>query len=303
MHFVKRKNINTYKPKGTQFAIETDGRERMISTNSLTIPVGTMAQRPSNPVVGMMRFCTDLTGGPDFEVYTSYSTGAWQSSGWERMRTNRPAAITINNIGTGQGTGVLSSIVMVSQGTGYSQTYPPTVTISAPDTGTTNATATATVSAGGLVTAITLGNYGAGYINVPTVTIGTAWTSTGSASANVDYYYGSNHYRATGSGTFGSTPPTHTSGTVTNGSVPLLFVGTVATATVVLVGTLTYNLPTVPYDNTGTVNANNVMIYVENVFQLPGVNYTVVGSSPAVLTFDAPVPLGKNIYAIYGFDH
>jgi hypothetical protein len=303
MHFVKRKNIDTYRPKGSRLAVEVDGREIMLTNKSLTIPVGTMAQRPANATAGMIRYCTDLTGGADFEVYTTYSTGAWQSSGWERMRTNRPAAITISNVGTGQGTGIAASVNIVSQGTGYSQNYPPDVVFRAPDTGTTYIVATATVSGGGAVTGFNVSNYGSGYISVPTVTVGIAWTNGGSGTNNKDYFYGNNHYKATAGGTFGSTPPTHTSGSVINGNVPLTYAGTVATATVTLTGTLTYNLPTVPYDNTGTVNANNVMIYVENVFQLPGINYTVVGSSPAVLTFDAPVPYGKNIYAIYGFDH
>jgi hypothetical protein len=299
MHFIKRKNIDSYKAKGTRFAIEVDGRERMLTTNSLTIPVGTMAQRPSNPVAGMIRYCTDLTGGADFEIYTTYSTGAWQSGGWERIKTNRPSIVNLYTLGTGQGTGTASTVNIVTQGTGYSQTYLPDLVFSAPDTGTTYIIASATVSAGGAVTGTNISNYGAGYINVPTVTVGVQWTNGGSATLNKDYWYGNNHYIATASGVFGSTPPTHTSGSVISGNVPLTYAGTKATATVTLVGAYTYNLPVVPYDNTGTVNPNNVTIYVENVFQLPGINYTVTGSSPAIVNFGAPVPYGKSIYAIY----
>ena len=33
-------------------------------TGAIIVPVGTTAQRPETPVVGMIRFCTDCPGGP-----------------------------------------------------------------------------------------------------------------------------------------------------------------------------------------------------------------------------------------------
>jgi len=53
----------------------------------------------------------------------------------------------------------------------------------------------------------------------------------------------------------------------------------------------------------GNLSATNVQVYVENVYQLPGINYTLVlQSGNAYVRFDAPVPFGKPVYAIYGFD-
>ena len=76
-----------------------------------------------------------------------------------------------------------------------------------------------------------------------------------------------------------------------------------ATLTAILTGTQNYALPAIPVDDLGVLSATNVQIYVENVFQIPGINYTLVEvGSVASVKFDAPVPFGKPIYAIFGFD-
>lgn len=89
-------------------------------------------------------------------------------------------------------------------------------------------------------------------------------------------------------------------------SVPLVTISgpnQTAVLTVRLTGTLEYLLPVIPVDSQGNLSSTNVQVYVENVFQLPGINYTlVIQSGQAYVRFDAPVPLGKPVYAIYGFD-
>lgn len=70
------------------------------------------------------------------------------------------------------------------------------------------------------------------YSNAPVVFGGsvTLWTAGGAATLNTRYFSGNNVYIATTAGTFdGSTAPTHTAGSVTNGTVPLLWVGTLGT--------------------------------------------------------------------------
>ena len=56
--------------------------------------------------------------------------------------------------------------------------------------------------------------------------------------------------------------------------------------------------PGAPYDY-------NIMVFIENVFQISGDNYDILfnylGSGNAFIEFTSPVPLGKNITIYYGF--
>ena len=244
MKFIKRKNIDTYKPKSQQFSVEVNGNSVLSGTKSLILPKGTTSQQPGTPIPGMIRYNTETH---DMEVFTDYSS--W---GWEKLSTNRPADVTISQIGTGGGTGSIQSTVTITNpGTGY--TTGDTITFSAPDVGNDRATGTITIS-GGQIQSVTVTNIGDGYITVPTITI---TTSTGSN----------------------------------------------AILTPLLVGDLSYALPVVPKNSQGTVSATNVQIFVENVYQLPTINYTVsLTGDTAYVNFDAPIPLGKPVYAIYGWD-
>ena len=88
--------------------------------------------------------------------------------------TNNP--VTVNATGVG-------SISLSSGGSGYSNVNPPQVTIGAPPSGGTQAAATAVVSTGGVVTAITITNPGSGYLTAPMVTIGGMGTGTPGSGA------------------------------------------------------------------------------------------------------------------------
>lgn len=115
----------------------------------------------------------------------------------------------------------------------------PTITISAPQlVGGVQATATATMSAGAVV-GIVITNPGTGYTTPPTITFqdpsvstATFWSSGATVAVNQfikAYQSGSGqnfYYQVTTGGTFTTSAPTHTSGTVANGSVQLLYVGT-----------------------------------------------------------------------------
>lgn len=247
MKFIKRKNIDTYKPKSQRFTVEVDGRAIINTDKSVTVPLGDTAARPGTGVPGMLRYNTQTH---DFEVFTDYSS--W---GWEKIRTDRPTDITFQLVGTGTGDGTVDRATIVNPGSGYSSASLPAVTFAAPDIGTDTATGTAIVDIDGTVVGITITNNGTGYLTVPTVTID---------------------------------PPVS---------------GVQAVLEGVLTGDLEYALPLVPLDSLGVLSAKNVQIYVENVFQLPGINYTVAQQGEtAYVRFDAPIPFGKPVYAIFGYD-
>jgi hypothetical protein len=50
--------------------------------------------------------------------------------------------------------------------------------------------------------------------------------------------------------------------------------------------------------------AENVLVLVENVVQIAGVNYTMTvdNNGDKYIKFDSPVPLGKDVTVIHGFD-
>lgn len=249
MKFIKRKNIDTYKPKSQRFTVEVDGRAIVNTNKSLTVPIGTTADRPVTGVPGMIRYNSEDN---DFEVYTDYDP-SWS---WEKIRTNRPARIKFKQIGTGGATGEINTITVLNGGSGYDPLDPPDVTISAPDIGDDNAVAVAVVNPSGVITEITVVSGGTGYVTVPTATV----SGTATLRVNLD-------------------------------------------------GQLTHEILDVdgnnfiPVDDLGNTSSTNIQVYIENVYQLPEINYTIeVIANKGYIKFDNPVPLGKPIYIIYGFD-
>lgn len=72
MKFYKRLPINRKNPTSDAFVVEPDGRITTDTGKSIEIPDGPTSARPSNPVVGMLRFNTELN---NFEAYYD---GIWQ---------------------------------------------------------------------------------------------------------------------------------------------------------------------------------------------------------------------------------
>ena len=135
--------------------------------------------------------------------------------------------------------GSVATITITAAGSGYAT--PPSVLIGPPnETGGIQATATATVGSSA-VTSISITEYGTGYTSAPSVYIGSqgsvAWAGSTAVALGALLSSGGNYYMVTVAGTTGSTAPTHTSGSQTNGTATLLYVtvnngsGTGATAT------------------------------------------------------------------------
>ena len=95
------------------------------------------------------------------------------------------------------------------------------------------ATFTGSISSG--VNSVTITNQGTNYTN-PIVTFGTSWVATTVVTTGQQIYYGANLYTVSTGGTTGTTAPTHTSGSASNGTSTLTYAGVVATATVTQVG-------------------------------------------------------------------
>ena len=145
--------------------------------------------------------------------------------------TTPPTLVITGGSGTGATAicqvlnGAVVSVTVIVNGSGYSSV--PTCT-----------------AVTGVISSITASTWGRNYYNTPTVTIGapysaTAWSSGGTATQGVYYSFintgvtpnQTNYYLASSAGTFTTTGPTHTTGTTSNGSVSLLYVGTLAAAT------------------------------------------------------------------------
>lgn len=107
----------------------------------------------------------------------------------------------------------------------------------------TTATGSAVIDGNGTVTDIILYGMlrtvqvvggGTGYTSTPTVSIGDQWKASTLYNLNDQIYYANNLYTVTTAGTTSTTPPSHSTGTQTNGTAGLTHVGFPATARAVL---------------------------------------------------------------------
>ena len=121
--------------------------------------------------------------------------------------------------------GMLKEIEMVGGGSGY--TSVPTVNFS----GGAGSDATASaVLANGSVIRVIINDPGHGYTSDPTVTFGTIWTANTAVTIGEQIYYSNRLYTVTAAGTTSSSAPVHSTGTQTNGTASLQYVGVPATA-------------------------------------------------------------------------
>ena len=83
----------------------------------------------------------------------------------------------------------------------------------------------------GVVTSVAVSSAGLGYVSAPTVVFGTDWVASTPVIDGDEIDYLLKRYIVIENGTTSSTPPTHTSGAVANGTAVLLYTGTRAVAT------------------------------------------------------------------------
>lgn len=86
------------------------------------------------------------------------------------------------------------------------------------------------------IPSISMTDGGSGYLSAPDVVIGTPWVANSTVGYYTQLFHGNNLYLVTTAGVLDtSTPPTHASGSASNGSAVLLYTGTIAAAHSVMV--------------------------------------------------------------------
>jgi len=98
MRYLRKQVLNRRAPYDQRLYVNLDDAVVMTSTNNVTLPSGTTAQRPVSPVNGMIRYNTDIVTGGELEVY--------QSSTWRSLRFKEPTLITQQSLGAGDNNNV-----------------------------------------------------------------------------------------------------------------------------------------------------------------------------------------------------
>lgn len=90
MRFVKKQQLNSKLITDPSVSVEANGHVILGTNYAVKVPVGNTAERPAYPENGQIRYNTDTN---EFESYVNNT--------WEINRTNRPATITVQNLGAG----------------------------------------------------------------------------------------------------------------------------------------------------------------------------------------------------------
>ena len=90
MRFVKKLQLNSKLIEDKSVSVEPNGHVVLDTSYALKVPTGNTAERPAAPENGQIRYNTDTN---EFEVYVN--------NAWEINRTDRPANVTIQTLGTG----------------------------------------------------------------------------------------------------------------------------------------------------------------------------------------------------------
>ena len=90
MRFVKKLQLNPKLIEDKSVSVAANGHVVMDTTYALKVPTGNTAQRPASPENGQIRYNTDTN---EMEVYVN--------NAWEINRTDRPATVTVQTLGTG----------------------------------------------------------------------------------------------------------------------------------------------------------------------------------------------------------
>lgn len=99
MKYIKRLALNRKNQQDNRFAVEADDRIVTTSRVSLQLPAGSTSDRPTG-VDGMVRYNSTTHEGEIYNV-ERYTALNGNTSGWEKIKTNRQGTITPQNLGVG----------------------------------------------------------------------------------------------------------------------------------------------------------------------------------------------------------
>lgn len=340
MRYLRKQVLNRRAPWDQRLSVDINDAVVMTTTNNVTLPSGTTAQRPVSPVNGMMRYNTDLGIGGELEVY--------QSNTWRSLRFKEPTLITQQSLGAGDGTnlyfgplspapvttvqsGIIWDVAQIAKqlivvvenvfqlsNTNYSvvqnpiipaETYTPKLSYAAASGSTTlyfnshvlggNATWSTNVATLAF-TELTQTPFAVGSSIVVTGYVPTAYngtfTVTASTASSVSFALASSTASSTVNGQIKSADAVYTSVNITgatiNGHANIPNGTTIVSAvsdadTDALVSVVISNATT-----TGTIAVNTQLTIAESI-QSPIGYY---------LKFNSPVPLGKVVTVLHGFD-
>lgn len=142
----------------------------------------------------------------------------------------------------------------------------------------------------GLVTSIDVSNQGIGYTSAPTVIIGNSWTAATYYESGEEICHLTKRYIVTTAGTTSGSGPTHTSGSLANGTTMLLYAGTRATATASIItegaGLGTVSIFTITSGGNGYMSPPPVIVSGGGGLQAAGVSH--------ISNMDNPESYGDN---------
>lgn len=341
MRYLRQQVLNRRAPWDQRLYVDMTNSVVMTTTNNVTLPTGTTAERPVAPVNGMMRYNTDIVTGGELEVY--------QAGTWRSLRFKEPTLITQQSLGAGDGLNlyfgplspapaatvqsgitwdvtqmakhilvVVENVLQLSN-TNYSivqnptvgaETYTPKLSFAAPSGSTTlyfnshvlGSTATWTTNVATLTfTALTQTPFAVGSSIVVTGYVPTAYngtfTVTASSTSSVSFsLVVSDPGTSTVSGQIKSADAIYTSvditGATINGHANIPNGTTIVSSvsdsnTDALISAVISNATT-----TGTI-AVNTQLTITKGSESPIGYY---------LKFTSPVPLGKVVTVLHGFD-
>ncbi len=258
-----------------------------------------------------------LTGTGPTTTFTSTTTGV------APITVNAGGTLTLDNSGTNvlnrlNTTGIVTEVAITNASSQAGYTVAPTVTFSAPASGTT-ATGTA-VMANGVITAVTITNAGSGYTSAPTITFTgggatTAATATAFLTSNLVLNGGTFNFNGTN---VANTTTTQAIGTVTLGGGNSMIVSTTGSggASTLLFGGYTRGVGTTVTFQAGATgnqtfnNSSNIISFASNytstngvvqgayvndasTISAPGVN----SGNPITSTFKYATNSGTNVVA------
>jgi hypothetical protein len=335
MRYLRKQVLNRRAPWDQRLSVDINNAVVMTTTNNVTLPTGTTAQRPVSPVNGMMRYNTDAATGGEIEVY--------QSGTWRSLRFKEATQITQQSLGAGDGNNlyfgplspappstvqsnttwgaqnilvIIENVIQVSN-TNFSvvqnptvptETYTPTTSYAATTGSTTlyfnshvlGTGASWTASVGTLTfSTLTQTPFAVGSSIVVTGFVPTGYngtfTVTASTTSSVSFALASNPGTMTVAGQIKSSAAIYTSVDLVGASITgtniqssTVISSFVADSNTDALISVVISKPTI----TSTIAVNTTMTITEATLAMTGY----------YLKFTSPVPLGKMVYALHGFD-